>query len=260
VVVTGASSGIGRALALELGRRQARVALSARTASALDEVAAAIRAAGGEAITFPSDLTMPGAAARVVNATIDMLSGVDVLVNNAGVGLHAPIAEASAADVRTVFALNVLAPAEAIRAAVPRMRQQPGGGTVVNISSVAGRIALPLSGYYSATKFALTVMGDALRMEEDRHGIRVLNVFPGMTESAFSARRLGRPGRPPHQRRMASVSADLVARRIADAIEQERRTLYISWFPDRLAGAANRLTPGLVSAVLSRWARQDAGD
>jgi short-subunit dehydrogenase len=137
---------------------------------------------------------------------------------------------------------------------VPVMRAQRAG-MVINISSVAGRIALPRAGYYSASKFALTVIGDALRMEEAHRGIRVMNVFPGMTRSDFGRNRLGDPGRAPHQRLVAPVAAEKVARRIAQAVRRNRKTVYISWFPDRIGVASNWLAGGAISAVLRRWAR-----
>src|SRR5207248_2659715 len=120
--------------------------------------------------------------------------------------------------------------------------------------SVAGRIVVPRIGYYSASKFALAAIGDALRMEEGHRGIRVMNVFPGMTRSNFGQNRLGARGRLAHQR-VPAVPAEKVARRIAAAVERNRRTLYVSWFPDRMGVAANHLAGWAVSGVLRRWAR-----
>ncbi len=254
VIVTGASSGIGRAIALEFGRRGARVALGSRNRPALEEVAASIKAEGGTAVVIPTDVTVEGAVKRMADEAIRDLGGIDILVNNAGQGMSATIGDASSADVETLFRLNVLAAAAAIRAVLPIMRAQRSG-MIINISSMAGRVVIPRIGYYSASKFALTAIGDALRMEESHNGIKVMNVFPGTTESNFGENRLGTRGKQAHQV-LSPVSAEKVARRIARAVERNQRSVYISWFPDRAGLALNWLAGWAVSGVLGWWARR----
>jgi short-subunit dehydrogenase len=255
VIVTGASSGIGRAIAVEFARRGARLALASRNRPALEEVAASIKAqGGGSAVIIPTDVTAEGAVKQMADTAIRELGGIDILVNNAGQGMSATIADASSADVENLFALNVIAAAAAIRAVVPIMRAQHSG-MIINISSMAGRVVIPRIGYYSASKFALTAIGDALRMEESQRGIRVMNVFPGQTVSRFGENRLGTRGRQAHQV-LPPVSAEKVARRIANAVGRNHRSVYISWFPDRAGLAANWLAGWAVNGVLGWWARR----
>ena len=233
------------------------MALASRNGQALEELAGLIRSDGGHAVVIPTDVTADGALQHLAQETISQLGSIDILVNNAGVGFHGSITDSTHADVEAVFRLNVLAAAEAIRAVVPAMRVQ-GSGMIINISSVAGRIVVPRIGYYSATKFALTVIGDALRMEEAHRGIKVMNVFPGTTSSDFSKNRLGLPGRASHQR-LPPVPAEKVARRVADAVGRNRQNVYVSVFPDRLGVGLNHVAPWPVRAVLRRWARRDSG-
>src|SRR5438034_11791320 len=153
VIVTGASSGIGRAIALEFARRGARVALAARSETALHEVAGEIRDQGSEVVVIPTDVTIAAQVERMTRETIRALGGIDVLVNNAGVGLNATIADAETADVEALFRLYVLAAASTIRSVIPIMRAQRSG-LIINISSVPGPLVVPRIRQHSSIHFA----------------------------------------------------------------------------------------------------------
>jgi short-subunit dehydrogenase len=180
IVVTGASSGIGAAIARLAHQRGMRVVLAARRADLLSSVAAELPGS----VAVPTDVTDAGQVAQLVSAAVEAFGRIDVLVNNAGQGLHLPIENVDLDDVRAVLELNVLAPLALMQAVVPLMRSN-GGGAIVNISSGTTRRVLPGVGPYAATKSALNTLSDVARAELARDGITVSLVLPGVTETAF---------------------------------------------------------------------------
>jgi short-subunit dehydrogenase len=250
VVVTGASSGIGEATARELASRGAAVALAARDSGKLEEMQRGISASGGTAIVTQTDVSDRGSVEAMVRKTVEELGPIDVLVNNAGLGLSGRVADLRAEDLRHVFEVNTVGPLNCIQAALPRMRR---GGRIINVSSVVGRRAIPKVGGYCATKFALNALSDALRVEIAERGITVTSVYPGTTRTAFrdNSKRTGdekRGWRP------KGVTPEKVAEKIAGAAEKGPRDVYVT-VPDRVFVAATMLLPGLTDRLLSRWAR-----
>jgi NADP-dependent 3-hydroxy acid dehydrogenase YdfG len=184
-LVTGASSGIGAAAAEALAAAGATVAVAARRADRLDSLVSKIEKAGGQAIALPGDIIDEQVAQGVVTETLRRLGRIDILVNSAGVIDSGGVENADTARYRRVIDINLMASLYTSRAVIGPMRAQ-GGGDIINISSTAGRRAAVLFNAYSASKFGLTGMTEALRQEVGRHGIRVCIIEPGATETEVS--------------------------------------------------------------------------
>ncbi|MCZ2402041.1 SDR family NAD(P)-dependent oxidoreductase [Paenarthrobacter sp. Z7-10] len=182
ILLTGAGSGIGREMALELASRSVRLTLVGRRSEPLEEVAAMVRERGGQAHVVALDLTAPGAPAAVVAAAQDRFSGVDVLINNAGNVRAGRLEALDESEVLAQIALNLTAPILLTRAAIPALRDS-GDGLVVNVSSGIGLIGLPFYSTYAATKAGIAHFGEALRRELLGEGVHVLNVYPGATST-----------------------------------------------------------------------------
>lgn len=183
-IVTGASSGIGAATAIALAEEGAQVAIAARRIEQLNEVAQKIAAVGGKAlpiVTDVSDETQVNDLVQKVNTT---LGRIDILVNNAGIGGLGTIEDSDPAEWRRQFDLNVLGLLYATHAVLPIFKAQ-GVGHVVNLSSVAGRVTRPGMGVYSATKWGVNAISEALRQEVHKDNIRVTIIEPGMVATEF---------------------------------------------------------------------------
>ncbi|MFT3864254.1 MAG: SDR family NAD(P)-dependent oxidoreductase [Solirubrobacterales bacterium] len=180
VAITGASSGIGEATALALATAGAKVALAARRAERLEEIVARIEAAGGEALAIPTDVADETQANAFVRGAAEHFGRLDVLINNAGVMQLGPIEGAPTEEWRRMVDVNVFGVLYCTHAALPIMRAA-GGGHIVNVSSVGGKVVGTYSGVYSLTKFGLGAFTEALRKESIAAGIRVTLVFPGST-------------------------------------------------------------------------------
>ncbi|MDA8195369.1 MAG: SDR family oxidoreductase [Thermaerobacter sp.] len=177
VLITGCSSGIGRALAARLHRAGFTVVATARRGEDLADVPAATR--------LQLDVTSQASVDDAVAETVRRHGQIDVLVNNAGYGQRGAVEEVSNAETEAAYAVNVHGVLRMIRAVLPTMRQS-GSGRIINVSSVAGKISLPLMGVYCSTKFALEALSDSLRVELGVFGIRVVVIEPGMIATRFS--------------------------------------------------------------------------
>jgi NAD(P)-dependent dehydrogenase (short-subunit alcohol dehydrogenase family) len=184
VIVTGASAGIGEATARWLAREGATVVINARRAERLDVIKKEIEAAGGRALAVAGDVTTAADRERLVKETMRAFGRVDALVNNAGYGQRGPIELVPVEAIRQNFETNFFSLIALTQLVIPTMREQRSG-RIVNISSVAGRIARPLSSVYDATKHALEAVSDGLRGELAPFGIKVVIIEPGFIITEF---------------------------------------------------------------------------
>jgi len=179
-IVTGASSGIGAATAQLLHSLGAKVTLAARRTGRIEALAAELP--GSRAVT--TDVTDPSHLRRLVSEVISTFGAIDVLVNNAGQGLHVLILELDPVDLRAVFELNVVAPLVATQCVLPAM-VAGGGGAIVNVSSATTLRVFPGLGGYAATKAALNMLSEVGRLELADQGVAVSVVYPGVTDTEF---------------------------------------------------------------------------
>jgi len=252
-LVTGGSRGLGLLIARELGRQGAKLVIAARDEHELSRAKADLLARGIDAATITTDLSTPAEAQRAVNAAAFAYGQLDLLINNAGVITVGAFDNLSRSDFEEAMSIHFWAPLYTLQAALPHMRKA-GGGRVVNISSIGGKLGVPHLAAYCASKFALTGLSQCVRAELARENILVTTVCPGLmrTGSIFNAWFKGR-----HRDEFAwfavagslpllSIDAGRAAARIVDAAKHGDAELVISW-PAKLAVGAASLVPQLTA-------------
>ena len=253
ILLTGATGGIGRCLALELARRGARLALAGRDTTRLGSLAGEISNAGAPVATLPSDLAHPGSHTALVLRAMESLGEVDVLINNAGRSHFGAFTDQDEAAMRELIETNLTAPMLLTRAVLPHLVLR-GNGCIVNIGSVLGAIGFPYNSTYSATKFALRGFSEALRRELADTGVRVLYVAPRATATAMN----GPAARALQAETGTAVDApETVATAIADALAGDREEVTLGG-PERFFTRLNGLVPRLVDRSLIKQSRVSA--
>ena len=247
-VITGASSGIGRAAARALAREGVRVVLGARRADRLEEAVEAIRRAGGEARALQTDVTRHEEVDRLVGEAMTAFGRLDLLVNNAGLGYFGRLESMPVETARHLFEVNVMGTLYGVQAAVPIMRAQRSGH-IIMVSSVVGKRAAPGSGMYSATKFAQSALAESLRLELRKAGIRVSVIYPVSTLTEFfevaashSPLRVD-PAGPVY-------SAEQVAEVIVRCARRPRPEVMV-YPPARLMVVLNAVAPRMIDRILA---------
>jgi short-subunit dehydrogenase len=247
-LVTGASSGIGQALALELARQGGDVLLNARRRDRLSELSSEIERLGQRVIVVDGDITDPAVRSACLDAAKEHLGGIDMLVNNAGIGAIGPFLEASPDRLRRIMEVNFFAPAELIRLSAPVLRGEDRP-LIINISSVLGHRAVPNKSEYCASKFALHGLSDALRAELRRDGIDLLIVSPSTTASEFFDNVIS-AALPRLQ--SGGMDPSVVARKTVHAIRRGRHEIILS--PGgKLLVWLDRLCPPLMNRLIAKW-------
>lgn len=278
-VVTGASMGIGEALARALAAAGCHLVLAARSVDKIDHLAAELRAQYGvRVLPVPTDVTDARSIQAMIVRAEQVLGGVDILINNAGLGASGGVAEIPEETLRYLFDVNVFGVVRGMQAAIPAMRRR-GGGVIVNVGSVVSHIPLPqlgpsgASASYAASKYALRALSLAARAELAGENIQVITLYPGLTRSRFShnVRRMAQPagsrvaadadraadspkgitGLYNRGRRSLVVPAERVADRTLRAIRHNEREVFISWW-DRLAVHLVNRYPGGFDQAMQR--------
>ncbi len=241
VLITGASEGIGAACAVEFARAGARLSLTARSEEGLLRTA---RQTGQDALVTLGDLTAESVRRAVTERTIERFGAVDILINNAGIGIYGPTWSTPMEDVRALMELNYFALLGMVQQVVPHMRARRSG-MVVNVGSIAGKLSLPWMTLYSASKYAVGALTEGLRMELRPDGVHAMLVCPGYVKTAFQEHARGGsvPEKVRRSRRFA-ITAEECAAAIRRGVERDARTVLTPRAGWILIGAA-RLFPGI---------------
>jgi short-subunit dehydrogenase len=253
VVITGASMGIGEALAKIFAEHGASVVLLSRDAARAE--AARVRIGHTDrTIALACDVRHAEEIDRVITLTLHHFQRIDVWVNNAGHGLMDSVSQMDLAACHDMFETNFFAAVSGMQAAIRVMRQLGGGGTIINISSVAGHIALPFHAAYSATKFALNAIGKGANVELKSNGIQVLTVCPGYVQTAFGQNVVrGKELKQVRPTSIRGISAERVARATLDGYLKQKREVIVPWtmhIPVKLY----QLFPGLIEWAMRKMA------
>lgn len=248
VLITGASSGIGRALALELGKRGARLGLTARRAEELSKVAEEVSRAGGQALALPADVRSTEEINLVAERVREKWGRVDVLIANAGMSTTTAGTHLDASEAGDVITVNVIGVVNSVAAVLPDMVKR-GDGHLVAISSLASYRGLPKSGAYSASKAAVSTFFESLRVDLRRNGVAVTTIHPGFIRTPMTANR--------KKKLPFLLEVDDAACRIIKAVERRARTYAFPWQLASLVRVIRHMPGSLYDRLASNTSFRD---
>lgn len=249
IVITGASSGIGRAAALRFGKAGASVVLAARNQTALEVVANEIRAMGAEALVVTTDVTSWEQVQHLAQQAVYIFGRIDTWVNDAGIGIIARIEDTTIEEIQQLMQINFMGMIHGVKAALPSMKKQ-GYGTIINISSVLGHRAVPLQGVYSASKHAVKGLSEALRLElqHDYDDIHTVVISPTGINTPFFNHAIARIGGMKPQAPPPMYKAELVAETIVHAAQHPQREIFVGG-GSALIAFLQRLSPVMLDKL-----------
>lgn len=247
IILTGASKGIGHVSALALINAGYQLALVARNIEPLLK----LREQFGEERVLPiaADLAESTACQNIVAETLTHFGRIDILINNAGIGIYGQSANANPDDIARVMAVNFFAPLYLMQAVIPTMKRH-GGGLIINISSIIGKRSTPLSGGYCASKAALEKLVESMRIELVADNIRFSTLYPGVTQTRFVANSLGESQQL--RGRVKGVAPEKVAAKLVSLIKKEPRDAYVTLF-DRLYVMGGQFAPKFFDFLFKRY-------
>jgi short-subunit dehydrogenase len=257
IVLTGASQGIGKALALALAPQKPKLVLAARDEAALEAVAARCQALGATTFVFRTDVTDEAQCRDLIRRTVHAAGGIDVLIHNAGGGMNARFDEMTDISVfEKLMRVNYLGPAYLTHEALPHLKKRRG--QIVVISSVAGLTGVPLRTAYSGSKHAVFGLFESLRIEVAEHGVSVTMIAPDFVQSEIHIRAYGADGKPVGGSTIAervAMPADQCAALIVGAMERRQRLLITS-LRGRLGRFVRLVAPRLIDRIANRAIRR----
>jgi short-subunit dehydrogenase len=251
VIITGASSGIGKALAYHLGGKGAKVVVAARNVVTLNEVVAELQSKGGDVLAIPTDVSVEKDCRQLIERTIEKYGKIDILINNAGISMRALFGKLDLQVMHRVMDTNFWGTVNCTKFALPHLLKSKG--SLVGVISIGGHVGMPGRSAYSASKFAIRGFLDSIRIENRKTGLHVLVAAPGFTTSNIRRVALmadgSEQGESPRNE-SGMMPAEEVAVRIVKAIEKRRRKLILTFFEGKLTVFLGKFCPRLLDSLI----------